>query len=153
MFFMEMVRLKSKTDIIIIVLSLVGLSLMLYVVLEQYFLSKDVYVCDINSKFSCSYVSTSKYAYLFGIHVSVYGVLWFLSMILLKFIHHKKTIFKKGYYLLLIFGFLFSFYLQLIEFLVLKVYCVLCIITFLIITLILGIEIKTLKNLKTIIRK
>ncbi len=144
--------MRNRVDIIII-LSLIGLGLMFYVVLEQYFLSKDVYVCDINSKFSCSYVSTSEYAYLFGIHVSVYGVLWFLSIILLKFIHHKKTIFKRGYYFLLIFGFSFSLYLQLIEFLVLKVYCVLCIITFFIIALILGIEIKRLKNLNTIIRK
>jgi len=127
------------------VLMIAGSLIMIYFITEKYFIKSDEssnYVCDISTKFSCSYVSQSSYSYLFGVHVSVYGLIWYLLMIiglslLFKIPKQNKRILRYTLFAISFFGLIFSLYLQLVEVFILKTYCIFCLTSFAIITIIL----------------
>jgi uncharacterized membrane protein len=115
---------KSRKLQSIKILSILGLIISLYLVYSFYFPEIN-YICNDESIFSCSSVTTSKYSTLFNMPVSIFGVLWFLVLFgIAQFILHKKASPKH----LLIWnsiGILFVLYLIYAE-LVLKTICIWC---------------------------
>jgi uncharacterized membrane protein len=81
-------------------------------------------------KGGCDSVTTSKYAYLFGIKTSIYGVFIFLFLSVLTYLHirnpsrNKKIIINLG----IIFGSLVALYFVYLQHFVLKSYCKYCLV-------------------------
>ena len=62
----------------ILVLSLIGFIISLYLVKNHYEGSQQGSFCDFNAVASCSIVNTSIYSELFNVPVALLGALWFL---------------------------------------------------------------------------
>jgi len=82
--------------------------------------------------FECETVNTSKYAKLFGVHVSLWGLLFYLFLLVVLFL----TQFTDNKYWLCFFlpiaslwGVLFSVYLTIIEIFVIKKMCEFCLLS------------------------
>ncbi len=124
-------------------LALVGLLVSIY--LTAIFYQHTSTVCDINATLSCSKVSSSKYSAIFGIPVSIFGMLGYATLAAISFtLLRKKFSLEKERKVGLIQFFLglsitsliFSLYLTYIEFAVLKAICIFCIVSQIIILLI-----------------
>jgi uncharacterized membrane protein len=93
----------------------------------------------------CSTVNASRYSTIYGIPVSLLGILAYLAILILFFLEWKK-VFSSDNSNLLVFGIslvgvLFSAYLTYIEFYVIHAVCPFCIISAIVITLIFIISI------------
>ena len=88
--------------------------------------SKNRQLCDINSKSSCSKALKSKKAYLFKVHNSIVGLIFYASMLILLLLKLNAVML-----ILSIISILVSIYLA-IELLVQKNFCLVCILTYLI---------------------
>jgi len=87
------------------------------------------YYCIIGKGlFQCNLVNTSRFSKLFGVHISIYGALFYFFTLLFLFL----AIYNDGYWLSFflplfgIVGFLFSVYLTIIEAFVLHLFCEFC---------------------------
>ena len=135
---MKSFKKMSILSILTMVLSLIGLFVSAYLFNAHNHLGEAI--CNFNSVFSCNSVDQSVYSMLFGIPVSLLGIIFYLFVIigLFKRIYLKKLITRfvslKTYDFsllgLLIFGVLFGVYLTLIEAFVIKAYCIYCLISF-----------------------
>ena len=146
---------------IIFFLSIVGIFLSGY--LTQIHYSKNSSPCDVNTTLSCSTVNRSKYAELFGIPVTLMGLLGYSLLGLLSFLLLKqnnliskikesylKKIFtqiisEKFIFHVSLLMLLFSFYLSYAEFFLLQVICILCVVSQL---TILGVTIMSYRSLQ-----
>jgi uncharacterized membrane protein/protein-disulfide isomerase len=90
--------------------------------------------CDINSTVSCSQVYLSRYSTAYGVPLAVYGSIWFAGVVILL----AGTVFAPQSIRESVPGYIFALstgglavvlYLLYISFAVLKVYCVLCLVT------------------------
>jgi uncharacterized membrane protein len=127
--------MKQETTLhIIMYLAIVGLLVSVY--LTALFYQHTSTVCDINTTLSCSKVSSSKYSSLFGIPVSIFGILGYLTLAATSFVLLRKKFSlqkeKKVRLIQLFLGFsiialMFSLYLTYIEFAILKAICIFCI--------------------------
>jgi len=79
----------------------------------------------------CGEVAQSKYSIFFGIPVALLGMIFyiFLIFLLVGYIDTKKRILVGLVSLATFFGFLFSIYLFLLQLLVIKAFCIYCIIS------------------------
>lgn len=124
-------------------LSLLGFLVSLYLVYVHYqpdYLNS-LLPCDINSVFSCSSVNQSTYALFFGVPVAIIGAFGYISLVALSMFHftyHKPLLVISSSL-----GFLFALYLTLVEAFVLNAYCLYCLASFGIITLITILALKT----------
>ncbi|MBT3298409.1 vitamin K epoxide reductase family protein [archaeon] len=132
--------MKNKTILIIlIILSILGLLTSLY--LTNLHFNKVDSICDFNQKFSCTDVSRSAYAKIFGVPVAMLGVIAYLgylfvpAMLLKKFnfkrIHSSlsELLITKYYFLFALFGLFFSLYLTYLELATIHVICPLCLVS------------------------
>jgi len=118
----------------IIFLSFLGLVLSLYL-LKEHLVPTGSTFCDINSKISCDIVNKSPYALLFGVPVSLLGVLYWAFFFLFSLLRARLAgrFGERRYRVTLrsaaVLGLLFSAYLSLIEAFVLRVWCPLCVVS------------------------
>lgn len=130
--------MKNFRRILILILGLVGLLLSAY--LFKVHGSMETGVCNISSVFSCNSVDQSAYSEIFGIPVSLLGMLFYVAVIggLLKRTYLKKLVtkfislknFDYVYLSMLIFGVIFGIYLTIIEAFVIEAYCIYCLTSF-----------------------
>ncbi len=122
----------------IIIVSLLGLLNALYLF---YMDITNSYSCPLTGGiFDCESVGTSEYAKMFGIPVSLFGVFFFILLLILTFLKLYEVkwqfldTYLLGFYLpfLTLFGVLFSTYLTLIEIFVLQLFCEFCLLSALI---------------------
>jgi uncharacterized membrane protein len=132
--------MKQKLLLGIILLSIIGVIISGYLVRVHYTNSS---VCDFNGEFSCSSVSQSIFAEIKGIPVAILGIVIYSILGMVAFgkykINQKVDVRKNGiiylithHKLLLLIAIpalLFSFYLTYAEFFILKVKCILCLIS------------------------
>jgi uncharacterized membrane protein len=121
-------------------LSLVGLGIMSYLTYIHF--SQVTSFCNLSEKISCDIVTTGIYSEIFGIPVSILGIIYFLIVLLLLIFNKRWQVFQTIFLLTLLVIFP-SLYLTLMELLVIKAWCILCElskITMLFILLITGIE-------------
>lgn len=102
-------------------------------------------ICDINETFACSVVNTSSYSKFMGLPISLLGFFSYLAIFVLAIrVMMKKTMkkhFKKTHlvdfiFFISLFGTLFQFYLLYIETFLLEAFCIFCIMSEILITLI-----------------
>lgn len=120
--------------IAVIVLASAGIILSLYLTINFYYGSEFSY-CITGT--DCDIVKKSAYSKIFGIPVSILGVIGYAAILTAAVTSLSK---KKKWNLLFIFsslGFSFSFYLTYLELFIIKAVCSYCIISAIIITLIL----------------
>ncbi len=100
----------------------------------------------------CDLVLTSSYSVLFGIPVSLLGTLYYLAILvgLFAYLDVKKTVILKWTLLLTIFGLLTSFCLIYIQVFVLYSYCMYCMISALISTVLFIAAMETIDRYKII---
>ena len=130
--------MKKKTILYtLLILSLLGLIASIYLV-HLHYKQFDSF-CDFNARFSCTSINQSAYANIFGVPVSILGVLGYtffllvplLSLFNVSFsgIYQRLTILRvwKFYFLVSFIALLFSFYLTYLELHTIKVICPLCV--------------------------
>lgn len=117
--------------------------------LYEYYLSDGNALCDINSMFSCSAVYGSGYSAIFGIPVSLFGIIGFGAMFICAALSlNGKNVHK--FILPMISAFAVStLYFVYISALVINVWCVACITSWVIIWLLLVLSIKLKKISKS----
>ncbi len=84
-------------------------------------------LCDINNKMSCSKAFSSKYGKTFGVSNSIYGILFYLLIIILYSINQRNIIFY-----LAIFSVLGSVYLGYLQYFKIKNFCLVCTLIYLV---------------------
>ncbi|NPD88358.1 MAG: hypothetical protein HGN29_06525 [Asgard group archaeon] len=113
-----------------VVVALIGFIDALYLL---YSAKANIYRCLIDvGMFDCSAVSTHERSIFLGVHVSLWGVLFYITLILLLFL----SIFQQNKYWLSFFlpltslwGAGFSIYLTIVEFVVIKNICEFCLLS------------------------
>ncbi len=131
---------EKKGKYSILGLSLFGILLASYITYFKYHIDTTKvgnYACDISEKLSCSKVYVSEYNNIFGIPVSVYGIVFytllFLSMLIWTYSNindSRKKIIHSFVHYWLVFGLVFSAYLTFyIEMVLIKAYCIYCLIS------------------------
>ncbi len=124
-----------------LIISLIGVIDSLYLFYGE--ISNNLYcIISLNQSFNCKTVNFSKYAKIFGIPVSFFGVLFYLTIIISMIIIYysiKNDRFSDDLInslitlvlpILTIFSMLFSTYLTVIEALVLKSFCEFCLLSY-----------------------
>jgi uncharacterized membrane protein len=107
---------------VLVVLAVVGIAASSLALREHY--RTDTSPCSINDRWDCGIVNHSPYAMLFGVPVAVIGIAGYLLLGLLAF--------RKAYRLMLVAalgGLGFSLYLAHIESVVLGVWCIYCVLS------------------------
>lgn len=108
---------------LIAVFALAGLGIMLYLTVIHY--TQDQSFCDISQQFSCDVVTTSVYSEIFGLPISILGLLYF-AWILFSVFYIKGDNFFRINFLITLFALIPSLYFSLIEIFAIKSICVLC---------------------------
>jgi len=110
--------------ILMLILSLGGLAIMTYLLYSKIYSVESAF-CELGEKFSCDTVNQSKYSLVFGVPVSVGGIVFFLALIFGLTFRYSYDTLKK----VLIGSILFlipSLYLTGVEHFVILAYCILC---------------------------
>lgn len=136
---------------LMVIFSLAGIGIMSYLTYIHYSATKSF--CDLSEKVSCDVVTTSIYSEIFGIPMSLLGLGFFISVLLLL-IFRKLESTCKTIFLLTVFVLIPSLYLSALEILVIKSICVLCESSKILMLAILGISytaMRTKPNLRLIL--
>lgn len=137
---------KRKITLISLILSVIGLLDSIYLLIIK--ITYNPLLC-IQGLGDCWAVNTSRYSEIFGIPISLWGIIGYMLISLLLLIIRYNTalvqIARYGLFGLTLFGFLFSAYLTYVEFLILKAWCPFCILSAIIMTIIFIVSISLLK--------
>jgi uncharacterized membrane protein len=117
-----MERIKISRTLIAL-FALAGFGIMLYLTVIHY--TRDQSFCDISQQFSCDAVTTSIYSQIFGLPISILGLLYF-AWILFSVFYLKGDVFFRTNFLITLFILIPSLYFSLLEIFVIKSICVLC---------------------------
>ena len=109
----------------LLLLSIMGLGISLYLTYVK--LTSSSIVCGFGD---CSKVQSSDYAMLLGVPLGVWGVVYYFAVFILIYKNLKKYLTYT-----LIWGVLFSVYLTMLEFFVIKAVCMWCLLSFAVIIL------------------
>lgn len=147
---LKLVRPKvNKILYACVVFILINLGLAVWLAYEFYAQSTES-ICSINAIFDCLTVAQSDYAVLLGVPVAVWGILFYLALlvgvlgVIWRIPFHKVLGFLRPKCVLSFvrcaayFGLLFSIYLTYIEAFVIHVYCPFCLVQQFFIILIVG---------------
>lgn len=118
---------KNKKYIVpylISVLAVIGAGFMIYLA-NLHFQEGKSSVCDLSAELSCSVVNVSEYSDIWGIPVSLLGLLYFVVLAFLPFIRKIKQPYRI-ITLFSIFSLVFSLYLSAVEFFILDSICLFC---------------------------
>jgi len=120
--------MTKKTNRLILIFALVGLIVSLYLSYTK--LSGVPIQCNILS--GCQTVESSTYSIMFGIPVAVYGVIFYLSLVIATFFRVSakyRFLVTKLIFIATVFGFLFSIYLTYLELYVIFAICIYCVLS------------------------
>jgi uncharacterized membrane protein len=132
---------------IILLFSIVGMILATYLTYSHYKPDSQSF-CSINEKINCDTVNKSIYSELLGIPVAILGFLSYLTLAVSALLLLKRADLSKIHrcmtpqhihwviFLISVVGFGFSAYLSYIEWKVLEAWCPLCVVSFILLTLI-----------------
>lgn len=138
---------NSKSWTFTLFISIIGLLDSIYLLIIK--ISQNPLLC-IQGIGDCWSVNTSKYSEVYGIPVSIFGILGYLLIsLLILIIRYNTALEKKASYLFFGFtciGFLYSIYLTYIEIFVLKALCPFCILSAIIMTVLFVISLVNLKK-------
>lgn len=84
---------KKSLVFTILMLGIIGFLVSVYLTWDHY-RSENGFLCEITDDLSCDITKDSKYSELFGVPVGVFGMMWFLIMILLGWIEKKREVSK-----------------------------------------------------------
>lgn len=118
-----MEQIKNSYRYFIAILAVVGLGIMSYLTYIHYANVKSF--CDLSAEVSCDVVTTSIYSEVFGIPVSVLGLLYFATVLIISLAKKSLPIFQALFFLT-VFVLIPSLYLTLTEILFIKSFCILC---------------------------
>ena len=130
-----MTRMKQESKSNTILYALIGVSLIGFIDALYLFYSELTgnFNCLINKGiFECEAVNTSVYAKFLGVHVSLWGIIFYLIVILLAFlIIYEKNIYWLSFFLpfVCLFGLLFSVYLTIVEIAIINALCEFCLLS------------------------
>lgn len=115
--------MKKHTNNILLTLSILGAALSVY--LWWYQVTPRIIPCTSGG---CENVLNSEYSTLFGVHMSVFGFFFYLSIALVTFFRTqiKHKLLDNVLCLQIIAGLLFTIYLRYLEFFVIHAYCIWC---------------------------
>ena len=108
---------------VLIYLGLIGVLLSVYAAYEEFSLRNikgHKAICDISDKISCSKAFLSEYGKLFGVSNSVFGIFFYLLIIILTFVNLRYI-----FYLSLP-AFFGTLYLAYISYFKLRTFCLVC---------------------------
>ncbi|MFC1742110.1 vitamin K epoxide reductase family protein [Nanoarchaeota archaeon] len=130
---------------IVLVLALLGLLISIYMT-WLYFKPGGVSFCDTSEMFNCTRVAQSGYSAILGVPVALLGIFWYgfiilscYSLLTKHVLFHRKLTVKRLNLLLVWFsivGFVFSCYLMAVQYFAIQKWCVFCISSSVIVTLI-----------------
>ncbi len=131
---------------IILVLSVLGLLVSLYLVQNHYAPAAEGSFCDFTESVSCSLVNTSVYSMLLGVPVAIFGALWFVVLFFMALKSMKKDLSQLllGWNLL---GLLFIIYFVIAE-IILQAICPFCTVVHIIVLITLVLSIILFKEKK-----
>ncbi len=110
---------------VVIILSVIGIIVSLYLVQSHFALSSAGSFCDVSDTVSCSLVNSSVYSTLLGVPVALFGVFWFLILGLMAQRAKKNKLLLSPLVSWNILGILFVIYLIIAE-IILRALCPLC---------------------------
>ena len=139
--------MKNKTQIVLIVLALVGLIMMSYLTYVHYAPSGYESFCTIGENFSCDIVNKSEYAEVLGIPIAITGVLYFLAVLILAIRSYNRRTLKNIALATIVFlG--PSLYLTSLEHFVIHSWCLFCEISKITMVAIVGVSIAGMRPQK-----
>jgi uncharacterized membrane protein len=109
--------------ILLVIVALSGLGIMTYLTVIHYTNSKSF--CDLSETVSCDVVTTSIYSEVFGIPISIGGLVFFAFVLFMLFRSDPKTVYQSLFFSTLLF-LIPSLYFSLTELLFIKAFCILC---------------------------
>lgn len=107
----------------IIAIALVGIGIMTYLTYLHYSQAKSF--CDLSETVSCDVVTTSLYSEIFGVPISIGGLLFFLFVLYLMLKGDPKTVYTSLFFATFFF-LIPSLYFSMTEVLFIKAFCILC---------------------------
>lgn len=113
---------KSPARWVIAICAIAGFGIMAYLTYIHYAQAKSF--CDISQEVSCDVVTTSIYSEIFGVPVSILGLLFFAAVLFLLLKPRAKTF--QTIFLITLFALIPSLYLSLTEILFINSICILC---------------------------
>ncbi len=117
---------------ILTILAALGLAVSIYLTFKTY--DPSSVACSIGG--GCETVLSSKYAYFFGIPVSIYGIAWYIIQLgLLYMIVFRKRFGIKELRIWAMLGLAFSLYLLAAEVFFIHAYCTWCLVSLTIVTI------------------
>ncbi len=120
--------MKQKYNLALIFITICGLSVSLYLA-YQYSLPQPM-TCLGNDVNSCEIVRNSQYSTILGIKLPLLGTLYFMSLLVLQILRLERLLaaklLDKLLGLAIIFGVLFESVMTMIQFFVIKSFCVWC---------------------------
>ncbi|OGF79273.1 hypothetical protein A3A15_01385, partial [Candidatus Giovannonibacteria bacterium RIFCSPLOWO2_01_FULL_43_60] len=114
--------MKKSAYWVIVLCGLAGIGIMSYLTYIHYSASKSF--CDISQEVSCDVVTTSIYSEIFGVPVSVLGLLFFAAVLFLILKKRDKAF--QTLFIITLFALVPSLYLSLTELLFINSICILC---------------------------
>ncbi|MHA1303552.1 MAG: vitamin K epoxide reductase family protein [Candidatus Heimdallarchaeaceae archaeon] len=124
-------ELALRTLNLSLIFSLIGLIDALYLLYSE--LTGSIYCVIEGGVFNCKDVNTSTYAKFLGLHVSFWGSLFYLSVIVTTILAQRRK--NQNYWLsfflpvMVLWGAIFSIYLTIIEAVVIKAFCEFCLLS------------------------
>lgn len=106
------------------------------VAMQRHFAKSSTRFCDFNQKFSCDIVNRSEYSTLLGIPVALIGVAGYALLFVLSTLLRRRDETPNRLLIAALAGFAFALYLTYVEAYVLTTWCILCLISLALISLI-----------------
>jgi vitamin-K-epoxide reductase (warfarin-sensitive) len=128
-------RINRIWFVVVAVLSLAGMAVSA-VSLERHYAKSATEFCDFNEKFSCDIVNRSEYSTVSGIPVAAIGVAGYVSLLLLSTFWKSQPETPNRLLGAALAGLAFALYLTYIEAYKLMTWCILCLISLALISLI-----------------
>jgi uncharacterized membrane protein len=143
--------MNKKSSLIILVLSFLGIIDAGYLTYEHYATSVQLF-CPTNAVVNCEAMLQSQYSVVFGIPLSLFGIIYFVAVIALVLANLAKDnrLFKQLLLIAETGGVLFSTYLVSLQIFVIKQICLYCMFSALICFLIFGLTVFQSQNHKVL---
>lgn len=128
-------RSNTVLFVLIAVLSIAGV-IVSAVSLQRHYAKSATQFCDFSQKFSCDIVNRSEYSTIMGIPVAGIGVAGYALLFVLTTFWHARSETPNRLLVAAIAGLVFALYLTYIEAHVLETWCILCLISLALISII-----------------
>lgn len=140
-------KIHDEANILLftIILSIVGIAFAAILTYDHYYESQ-LPLCQPETWLDCGKVNKGEYSEVLGVPLAVIGLIGFvliLSLSVIRLVHWHRDYTKNFFLLVLLFVFLgsiISWYLTYLEFFVIYAICPYCFTSFLLITIVLGVQ-------------